>query len=98
MPVLVLEKDIEKPCVKLAKDAGWEVLKIQKRAGWPDRLFLGPKGEHFFAEFKRPMGVIEPLQIHIQEKLSEMKHAAFIIDNVEDFKCIFNLIATKHVV
>lgn len=59
--VPVLEKDIERPAVKLARKNGWIVYKIRQSdpRGFPDRVFLlretpTRRRRTVFIEFKRP--------------------------------------------
>lgn len=58
--------------MKDAKDAGFLSRKLNGmgHAAWPDRMFLH-HGRVFFVEFKRPSGVLTPLQFHMHKLLRE---------------------------
>lgn len=81
-----LESSIEQSCRRIAKAWGWELLKIQGNKGWPDRLLLGPRGQHAFVEFKRPGEKPRPLQEHILSLLRQKGHTAVWVDNKRDFR------------
>lgn len=92
--VQVLESEIERACVKLAKEHRCILLKIQKVRGWPDRLLLAPNGKALFLEFKAPGLTLRPLQAHFIAVLNQMGHPAQMVSSVEQFKqCLTDLLA-----
>ena len=84
------ERDLEIECQRLARAKGIAALKIEKNgnAGIPDTLFVASRGNVLFMEFKRPDGrgnaSREQLFWH-----SFLGDAVSVIDNVEDFKKVF---------
>ncbi len=59
-------------------------LELQNDAGWPDRLFLGPKGVHFFIEFKAPGKTEEKLQHYRRMNLLNQGHPSYVVDNIKE--------------
>ena len=49
------ETSVREKVIAYAKARGWKVIVVDY-AGWPDRLFVGPSGQHVWMEFKRPKG------------------------------------------
>ena len=84
----VLERDIEQACYKEAKKHKCLLIKIQGTKGWPDRILLAPQGQMALLEFKRPGGVVAPLQTHILEILQRMSFRAELVYSLEQFKTI----------
>ena len=86
----ILESGIERRCADYAQKHGAVLLKIQSTAGWPDRLCLLPNGRHFFVEFKKPGGMLSPLQAYTIKRLLQMGHYAIECDNRHLFERIFH--------
>jgi len=96
MPVLEqLEKDIEATCGRMAVREGCIFLKIQASKGFPDRVVLGPKGQTLIIEFKKPGGIVSPLQEHTICKLRKMGHLVEVVDSVRYFRILLDLLL-KH--
>lgn len=87
-PVSVLESTIEGQSRELAKKTGCVLLKIQAARGWPDRLLITPNGEVVWIEFKRPKGVVAPLQLFYHQKLRTMQFQVHVVFSVDQFKSI----------
>jgi len=86
--VAELEKDIEGACVDLAESLGWFAYKMDRsrsKRGWPDQLFLGPAGQHFFVEFKRPGQHTSAHQARRLAQLQECEHAVFVVTSITAF-------------
>lgn len=84
------ERDLEIECQRLARLKGIAALKIENNGntGVPDTLFVASGGNVLFVEFKRPDGLGKPSR----EQLfwhSFLGGAVSVIDNVEDFKKVF---------
>lgn len=86
-----LEKVIEKKVCDYAKAQGCLVYKFTSpsRRSVPDRLFITPKGEIFFIEFKR-LGEKPTASQEVEiAKLHERGVPVGIIDNINDgVKCV----------
>lgn len=81
-----LERDIERRvCHEAAKWLGVDSIKLDVtgRRGCPDRLFLLPLGQVYFAEFKRPGAKPRPIQQYEIERLSRLGFNVGVFDNVE---------------
>jgi hypothetical protein len=80
-----LEKDIERPFVKEARNRRLFCIKmnIVGQRGLPDRMILGPNRLIFFVEFKRPGGKPRKLQERIINVLKEFGFNVFIISERE---------------
>ena len=82
-----LEKDIEDECCAIAEDEQWLTPKLEYVGrSWPDRLFLGPMGEHFIVEFKRPGEKVRPQQQARIDMLRTRGHTVHVIDSVTSFR------------
>lgn len=81
------ESKIEKDCCKLAKKWGCLVFKFTSpgNKGVPDRLFINPKGETFYVEFKRPGEKLRPIQEYQIGRLKEHGVRVYVCDNVDIF-------------
>lgn len=92
-PSTPLEKDIESKVVDFAKSKGCLVYKFTSpsRRSVPDRLFITPKGECFFIEFKR-LGQ-KPTAAQSVEIDKIRKHGAtvYVVDSVATGKAMINL-------
>ena len=84
------EAELERKCRKYAEGHGALLLKFQGMKGYPDRLLLAPPNEIVFLEFKKPGGVLAPLQAFFLQKLTDMGFAAHEVDNYEQFKRILD--------
>lgn len=86
----MLEKTIEKNCVKWAESKGWLSYKFvsPSNRGVPDRIFLR-NGKTVFVEFKKPGGETSALQVRQIEKIKSYDFKVFIIDNLRSFQIAF---------
>lgn len=86
----MLEKTIEKNCVKWAESQGWLSYKFvsPSNRGVPDRIFLRD-GKTVFVEFKKPGGETSALQVRQIEKIKSYDFKVFIIDNLRSFQIAF---------
>lgn len=84
---MLSEGYIEKKCVKIAKDKGYNVRKVKfiQINGCPDRMFY-KKGHFFFVEFKKEGGKTSAIQDYQINLLQEAGIEVHVIDNIEDFK------------
>ena len=84
------ERDLEIKCQRLARAKGIAALKIEKNgnAGVPDTLFVASGGNVLFVEFKRPDGLGNASREQLFW-ISFLGGAVSVIDNVEDFKKVF---------
>jgi hypothetical protein len=82
------EKDLERKCRALAERCGGELLKFRSpgNKGVPDRILLLPRGHIIFIEFKRPGGLLKPLQRRWQKRLRELGQMAIVIDSFAHFQ------------
>lgn len=82
----ILEKDIERPVVKHARERGVEVIKLNLmgQIGWPDRQFFGPDRRLLLIEFKKPGEEASEYQAGIHERLRKRGHTVYVIDNVAE--------------
>lgn len=87
------ETDLEKQCVRFARENGYVSMKIEKNGhkGVPDRLFIG-KNRIYFIEFKRPGGgVVSKEQLFWHKLLKDNEIEAYFCDNFDKFKDILNI-------
>jgi hypothetical protein len=84
------ESILEQRCKRYAEGYGALLLKFQGMKGYPDRLLLVPPNEIVFLEFKKPGGVLAPLQAFFLQKLTDMGFAAHEVDNFGQFKRILD--------
>jgi hypothetical protein len=88
-PVPPLERYIEKKACEFAESLGYEHIKLDdSKRKWPDRLFLGPRGQILFVEFKREGEKPRPQQEAFHYRLGRMFHKVHVIDTLEDFKIL----------
>jgi len=82
-------RDVERPCVKLAKAAGYTEVKVMKasRRGFPDRLFMKP-GHSFWCEMKDDGEEPTEQQLLRHEELRAAGQEVHWVDNVESFRVI----------
>lgn len=81
-----LEKEIEKKVCDYAKSLGCLCYKFTSpaRRSVPDRLFITPKGVHFYIEFKRLGQKPTPAQAVEIAKMQKQKCVVFVADTVAD--------------
>lgn len=86
----MLEKELEKKCVKAAKQSGWLSFKFTspQQRGVPDRIFIR-SGFVVFVEFKREGEKPRALQLKVIGDMRAEGAIVHIIDNINDFKRIF---------
>lgn len=80
-----LERDIEHRVCQFAKQQGCLVYKFTSpsRRSVPDRLFITPKGEVFFAEFKRLGSKPTAAQEVEIDRIKRQGVPVFVVDNVD---------------
>lgn len=93
-----LEKEIEAKVCQFAKGKGIMHYKFTSPAkrSVPDRLFILPGGASFFIEFKRAGEHPTPSQRVEIGKLQKQGATVYVIDNVEDGKCVINMELLKN--
>lgn len=84
MPSKKLEDKIEDECVLYAQNQGWMSTKVSTR-GWPDRVFVGPEGQTWWVEFKRPGFVPRPQQDGIHRRFAELDHTVDLVTDFDQF-------------
>jgi hypothetical protein len=82
----MLEKIVEGKVCAYAQSKGCLTYKFTSpaRTAVPDRIFISPKGEVWFVEFKRRGKVPTPAQEREHHRLRMQNVAVYVIDNVED--------------
>lgn len=90
------EKHIEQTLVKATRQAGGTAYKFTSpgTAGVPDRLIILPHGKHAFIEVKAPGKQPRPIQVHQHQKLTNLGHKVYILDNPNDIPRILHEIQT----
>jgi hypothetical protein len=94
----MLEKDIEKRCVKFAENLGIKSIKLSAASnrGWPDRLFFicgkDLKPACWFVEFKRPTGELRKNQKAVSNFFIENE---YLYSNISCFQ-LFKLELSKN--
>jgi hypothetical protein len=83
----MLERDIERKCVALAREHGLYLPKWVSpgNAGVPDRILIAPDGRVAFLEFKRPGAGLSALQRLWQRRLIDMGHEHDIVRDPAQF-------------
>lgn len=86
----MLEKQIEAKVCEYAKSKDVLAYKFTSpnRAAVPDRLFIGPTGRVWFAEFKREGQKPTPAQEREHARLRGHNISVFVIDDVEQGKAV----------
>ena len=87
----MLERDVQKKCVKYARDRGCWASKFvaQGRRSAPDYIFaIG--GQVFFVEFKAPGQKPTELQAEEHRVMRHHNLEVHVCDSLEQFKSIFN--------
>ncbi len=89
----MLEKHIEKKCIKFAESLGWLQFKVVNPTcnGLPDRQFITPTGLSVFVEFKTPKGRLSEIQRYQIARLKEMNAKVHVVNSVEGFKEVTEL-------
>lgn len=82
----MLERDIQKKCIALARKQGWWCSKFvaQGRRSAPDYI-LAKRSFVWFCEFKRPGEVATELQEEEHRKMREFGLRVTVADTVEKF-------------
>jgi hypothetical protein len=75
-----LESSIERSLVAMARSLGCLTYKLHER-GAPDRLFITPKNQAFFVEFKRPGAKPRPEQEYEHARLRARGLAVYVVDS-----------------
>ena len=84
-----LERSIEDEADELAKSLGWWPLKFERiERSLPDKLYLGPGGQRFIVEWKRPGEKPRPQQVARIERLRKMGHHVYVLDNITAFRSV----------
>ncbi len=88
----MLEKQIEEKVGTYAKEQGFLVYKFTspQRSAVPDRLYINPRGDMSFLEFKRWGQVPTPAQAREHERLRNQGVKVFVVDSVEQGKEVVN--------
>lgn len=81
----MLERDIEKKVKDYARSKGWLAYKFTSpgHAFVPDGLFVSPKGEAIFIEFKQLGKKATAGQLREHERLRNQNCLIYTVDNVE---------------
>ena len=81
------ESDIERACLALAKAKGGRMPKWVSPgySGVPDRILLLPNLPPVFVEFKKPGGILSPLQRRWRTWLLSNGSEHWTVSNVNDF-------------
>ena len=84
---------IQKKSVEYARTLGFKPHKMDTgvESGWPDYMFVGYASLIIFVEFKRPGEPLRPRQARVIKEMANRGQAVFVIDNVDEFKRIFDL-------
>jgi hypothetical protein len=87
---MMLEKDIEKAVKRYAESKGWLTRKwvSPNHCFVPDQIFISPRGEVVFIEFKREGAKPTPGQLREHEKLRNQGCVVYVINNVDDGKAM----------
>ena len=79
------ESTIEKEVCRYARDNNFLVFKFVSPGfrGVPDRLFISPRGQCFFMEFKQAGKTLRPEQERAKILIERHQVEVFVVDNVE---------------
>lgn len=82
----MLERDLQKKCVTLARRRGWWASKFvaQGRRSAPDYIFAN-SGHVVFIEFKCHGALPTELQLEFHKEMRAHGLYVYVIDNFEDF-------------
>ena len=72
------ESQIERAACRALWQMGWLTPKQNGFVGIPDRLMIGPRGQLFWVEFKKPGGQLRPAQIRMIEKLRALGQTVLV--------------------
>jgi hypothetical protein len=91
----MLEKEIEDKSVRYAKKKGWLAYKFTSpsRRSVPDRLFISPRAEIVFVEFKKKGGKPTDGQVREITRLREQGCYVFIFDDLDLFKIFIDTVS-----
>lgn len=86
----LLEVSIEESVCATAEAHGYFAIKLNAigSKGKPDRLFIGPDGQHVYVEFKRPGEPLRPLQRYWAKQFYARKCVVYRCDNIDHGKRI----------
>jgi len=85
------EDSVKSKVRSYAESKGWIYFLIDY-AGWPDDLFVGPKGQHVWIEFKRPKGGRHKLrQKYRLATLVGMGCDAYLVKTVQHGKTVIDV-------
>ena len=84
----VLERDIEKGCVRWVEQFGFHCFKLNMLGyvGFPDRIIFGPEKFILFVEFKRPGKQPDGSQRRIHKMLRRFGFEVWVMDNIDEFQ------------
>jgi Holliday junction resolvase len=90
----MLERDIERKVGLYAQERGWLTMKFTSpgRRSVPDRIYISPRGQVVFIEFKMAGKKPTPLQEREHERLRKLKQIVLVVDNVETGKRIIDFL------
>lgn len=82
---ITLEKDVEEPVCRYARDRGVMVRKYTspQHRSVPDRLFVFDHGIHVYIEFKSPTGALSSGQEREINRLIEKRCYVYVINSPE---------------
>lgn len=82
---VVPESEVQKKVRDYAKSLGWLTYKWRSvnQRGVPDCIFVSPKGQTLFVEFKRKGGKPTALQERVIKDLKANKALVFVIDDID---------------
>lgn len=84
-----LERDIEDEADALAESLGWWCLKLEKiERSLPDKLYLGPGGQRFIVEWKRPGEKPRKQQAARIKRLRDMGHHVYVLTTISAFRSV----------
>lgn len=89
----LLERDLQKKCVRHARERGFWARKFTAagRRSAPDYIFAR-NGKIFFVEFKRLGEKPTPLQLEEHKEMLSYGLTVYVIDNYDDFKNLIDLV------
>lgn len=87
------EGKIEKAVKEYAARKKFYVRKFKSpgNRGVPDKLFISPRGETFFIEFKDPKGKLSELQKDEIFQIRKRGAIVYVVDSIEHGKAIIDI-------
>jgi hypothetical protein len=82
------ESALEKACLKIARDRGFELLKLTTPAGIPDRILIHPEYTPAFCEFKSEAGRLSEAQKAQVERLLRAGYRVKVIRTIAEFHAL----------